>query len=186
MENTILFSETQRFRQWYVLAFILVFNAAFGLGVAQSFGYFDNWRTENGSSTTISIDKNGGVVRTEPMSDTMVIALAIGIFLLSIVILATSLKVEIKKEGVYVLYFPYFFSPTYYAWKDINKAYIRTYVKDKSNKGFYETEEGTVMRVSGNIGLQLELTDGRKLLIGTQQPENMENALRKLGILTHS
>jgi hypothetical protein len=32
----------------------------------------------------------------------------------------------------------------------------------------------------GNIGLQLELKDGRKVLIGTQQPEEITNILETL------
>jgi hypothetical protein len=40
---------------------------------------------------------------------------------------------------------------------------------------------GLAYNVSGNQGLQLVLTDGRKILIGTQKPEQFINAMSSAG-----
>ena len=39
---------------------------------------------------------------------------------------------------------------------------------------------GVCYKVKGNIGLQLYLTNGRKILIGTQNPTSIERAMKKL------
>jgi hypothetical protein len=40
--------------------------------------------------------------------------------------------------------------------------------------------KGKAFNVSGNKGLQLEFNDGRKLLIGTSKPEELEAFLLQL------
>jgi hypothetical protein len=57
-------------------------------------------------------------------------------------------------------------------WKNIEKAEIISY----GFVGFglrLSIRYGTVFNVKGNQGLQLQLKSGRKILIGTQQPETL-------------
>ncbi len=44
--------------------------------------------------------------------------------------------------------------------------------------------KGTAYNVSGKIGLQLELKNGKKILIGTRKPEEIENLLHHLNVDT--
>ncbi len=46
--------------------------------------------------------------------------------------------------------------------------------------GFIYISSGITYKIMGNIGLQLYLTDGKKLFIGTQRPEAMKRAMKKL------
>jgi hypothetical protein len=41
-------------------------------------------------------------------------------------------------------------------------------------------DKGITYNIMGHIGLQLYLSDGKKLLIGTQRPEAMKRAMKKL------
>ena len=43
--------------------------------------------------------------------------------------------------------------------------------------------KGEALNVSGNKGLQLQLEDNRRLLIGTNQPDELNAVLIKLGQL---
>ena len=43
--------------------------------------------------------------------------------------------------------------------------------------------KGTAYNVSGNKGLQLEFTDKKKLLIGTNKPDELSETLNKIGQL---
>nr|MBP6978828.1 hypothetical protein [Lentimicrobiaceae bacterium] len=38
---------------------------------------------------------------------------------------------------------------------------------------------GVAYNISGNMGLQLELKNGKKILLGTKKPVEMEEALKK-------
>jgi len=43
-------------------------------------------------------------------------------------------------------------------------------------------EQEEAYNVSGNKGIQLVFTNGRKLLIGTKRPEEVKEILEKLGL----
>jgi hypothetical protein len=43
--------------------------------------------------------------------------------------------------------------------------------------------KGTAFCVSGDMGLQLEFTDNKKLLIGTNKPDELTETLNKIGQL---
>lgn len=65
-----------------------------------------------------------------------------------------------------------------------SKAYVRTYDALSEYGGWglkggalWNNSKGKAINVSGNIGIQLELKNGKKLLIGTQKKKEAENVL---------
>jgi hypothetical protein len=80
------------------------------------------------------------------------------------------LKTEITSDGIDVKYFPIW--STRIKWDEIQKAEIIKY-------GFvgygirFSDNYGTVYNAKGDIGLLLQKKDGRKVLIGTQIPEQL-------------
>jgi hypothetical protein len=44
-------------------------------------------------------------------------------------------------------------------------------------------KSGIAFNVSGNMGVQIELKNGKKILLGTRKPKEAEEALKKAGIL---
>jgi hypothetical protein len=109
----------------------------------------------------------------------------------------------INKEGIYIKIFPFFFRYKFFLWDSISKAYIRKYnpileyggwgIRSKFMKfnlfrikGFNFSNvlnNNVAYNMSGNTGLQLELTNGKQILIGTCKPVEMEEVMRKLGKL---
>ncbi|TBV28449.1 hypothetical protein DMZ43_00440 [Meridianimaribacter sp. CL38] len=68
------------------------------------------------------------------------------------------------------------------SWKSINNAYVRTYepISEYGGwgiKGGWNKSKGKAINVSGTIGIQLELADGKKLLIGTKKQIEAENTI---------
>jgi hypothetical protein len=75
------------------------------------------------------------------------------------------------------------------AWTDVKRAYVRRYSPLREYggwgiKGFSTTNYA--YNVAGNKGIQLELTDGRRILIGTQRAIDAKNALSQLGAVASS
>ncbi|SDL02555.1 hypothetical protein SAMN04487898_11451 [Pedobacter sp. ok626] len=72
----------------------------------------------------------------------------------------------------------------HYSWDVIDKYYIRTYSPLGEYGGwgirYSMSGQGMAYNVSGNKGLQLELNNGKKILIGTNNPTELEAALTKL------
>ena len=70
-------------------------------------------------------------------------------------------------------------------WSEIDKAYVRQYDALGEYGGWglkggklWKKEKGKAINVSGDIGIQLELKDGKKLLIGTQMKTEVESVLK--------
>jgi hypothetical protein len=118
-----------------------------------------------------------------------------------------SLKTIINNEGIYVKIFPFYRKYKHFAWSEIQKIYIRKYsplleyggwgyrfslFKFKfsfitkirywgNSRRLLNSSKSRAITVSGNKGLQLEFTDGSKLLIGTHKPEYLTEILKELG-----
>lgn len=164
MSTEILFSEKQRFKQWWLYLLLGGTNAYF------IFAAFKQ----------III---GNPFINNPISNSRLLY-ALGTSLL-ITVLALSIKLEtkIKQDGVYVRFFPLPFKR--YPWDKILKSYIRKYspLSEYGGWGYRYGSGGKAFNISGNRGLQLEFTDKKKLLIGTQKPEEMEKILIEIGQL---
>ena len=164
MENEILFSEQQRFKQWWVWLILLGVNGLLLFGVyKQIIGrqpYGDN-----------------------PMSDTGLL-ITTGIIILSTLSFYwLRLDTQIKMDGIYVRFIPFRLSFRHYSWEQIQKAYVRQYqpILEYGGWGIRGFGRNRALNVSGNQGLQLQFTDDKKLLIGTNKPVEINEILVKLG-----
>ncbi|MDN3492534.1 hypothetical protein [Winogradskyella bathintestinalis] len=112
------------------------------------------------------------------------------ILTISFIVLAASLiflfklSTRIDKTGIHYKFFPFHWSYKIITWKEINNAYIRTYSPLNEYGGWglrggilWNTSKGKAINVSGDIGIQLELENGNKLLIGTQKQIEAESVL---------
>jgi hypothetical protein len=69
-------------------------------------------------------------------------------------------------------------------WKDVQKAYIRTYKPIMEYGGwgirYGFGNKGMAFNVDGNKGLQLELNNGKKILIGTKKANELSEYLKQI------
>ena len=122
----------------------------------------------------------------KPMSDTGLIITAFGVTLIMagviFLMFFSKLTTLVRDDGIHVKFFPFFkekvFSP------DIIKKYeIRKYkpVLEYGGYGLRNSmRNGKAYNMSGNIGLQLYFSSGKKLLIGTKRPDAFKRAMDKL------
>ena len=101
-----------------------------------------------------------------------------------IVLFSTSrLYVSIDQENIYYRFPPFLTREKILTKEDIKKMYVRKYrpISEYGGWGYrFRFRSGRAVNVAGNIGLQIVLNNDKKLLIGTQKPEIMEQALRRL------
>lgn len=99
------------------------------------------------------------------------------------------METKIKTEGIYVRFSPFLLKHKFYPWEVIQQAYIRQYHPLREYGGWGIRRgvfgHGWAYNVSGNVGIQLIMKDGTKLLIGTRQPHKAAEALKRLGKLHH-
>lgn len=91
-----------------------------------------------------------------------------------------AMRTQILPEGIVVCCLPLRFLKRRIAWDEIERIYARTYrpLHEYGGWGIRRGKSGTAYNMRGNQGIQIELRNGRKILIGTQQPEAFLDAVR--------
>lgn len=126
-----------------------------------------------------------------PMSDTGIALLTGFLGVLLLIAYGSNLKTEITEEGITLTFFPFLLRRKVILWENIQAAYVREYspIREYGGWGFRivanDTNKGSLgssraLNVKGNQGLQLVFKNGEKLLIGTQQPREIEAFLKDI------
>lgn len=170
MNNETYFTETQRFRQWWVWILLLTLNGFCIYGIFQQV--------------------IGGVpFGSKPMSDVGMMIMTISILLFSCLFLSLKLETKIKSDGIYVRFFPFHFKFKYYSYSSISKLYLRQYKPIREFGGwgirYGFSGKGKAFNVSGNEGLQIEFLDSKKILIGTKKSTEIKEVLAKINQLNN-
>jgi hypothetical protein len=167
MNDNVLFSEKQRFTQWWIWLILIGINVLFVYAlITQVF--------------------NGTKFGQNPMSDTgLWISFTISV-LFNFFMFNLRLETIIRKEGIYVRFFPIHFKAKFISWENVRSAHVRQYSPMKEYGGwgikYSRHGNGKAFSVSGKSGLQLEFRDGDKLLIGTEKGVELMTVLQKMGI----
>ena len=106
------------------------------------------------------------------------------IFVLAIMLLVffTRLKTELSEEGISYQMWPFHKKPKLLAWSDIEHAEVRKYkpIREYGGWGIRFGLHGKAYNIKGNMGLQIKLTSGQSILLGTQRPDEIEKVLDAL------
>jgi hypothetical protein len=167
MQNQVLFSETQKFHQWWIWLILIGINGAFVTGIL--------------------IQLVGGVdFGDNPMSDAALIISSVLSILLTVLFFTFRLETEISTNGISVRFFPFHVKAKYFSWDIIKLSFIRKYspILEYGGWGLRGVSSDKAFNVSGNMGLQIGFNDGKKLLIGTRKAREIETVLLSLGKLS--
>jgi hypothetical protein len=120
----------------------------------------------------------------KPMSGTNMIILVVSLLFvvgLNLLFLVAKLKTKINNDGIYITFFPFFTKPKNFPWNEIKEAYVRKYkpIWEYGGWGIRIRWNNRAYNTSGNMGLQLIMKDGKKVLIGTHKPEALDEFLKK-------
>lgn len=113
---------------------------------------------------------------------TGLIIISVVIVLFILLLMLSFLYVRIEKEGINVQFFPFHLKPNVYLWADIESVEVRKYkpLREFGGWGIKGTKSNRAFNVSGDMGLQITFKSGRKLLVGTSQPQKLEVALLEI------
>lgn len=165
MESKLLFTETQKFKQLWIWLLLVGVNGIFLYAIYQQI-------------------IQGKPMGNNPMSDTGLLIGSIVTLAMTLLFMNFRLDTQIKEDGIYVRFFPFNITYKKYSWDTISKAYIRQYnpIKEYGGWGirFSFFGKGKALNISGDIGLQLEFKNGKKLLIGTLKGDEIKGILPKL------
>jgi hypothetical protein len=161
-----IFIEEQKFTQSW-----LFIGLAFGL-IVVTMPIIKDWAHISQGSLGEMLNNLGGI---------LIILLVFTLFIFF------KLKTRIDEKGVYYQYLPFHFSYRFLPWNSISKCFVRNYDAIFEYGGWglkfsFRKSKGKSFTVKGDVGLQLELMDGKKILIGTQKKEEIQ---RTIGTYQH-
>ena len=160
MSSAVLFREVQQFRQWWLWLLI-----APGPVVI----WYRAFRQL--------------IVGGSPLSALQLLSWLVGGVGLPILLYTIRLVTEVHSDGLYLRFFPFHFSFQRFPVNGIRSYEARTYspMREYGGWGIRDGWNGKAYNVSGNQGIQLELNEGKRILIGTQHPLEFLAALQSLG-----
>ena len=100
-----------------------------------------------------------------------------------VLLIVSRLSVVIDENRIYYRFPPFVSKEKYFGKDDIKEMNVRKYkpILEYGGYGYrYRFRSGRAMNIAGNMGLQLVLKNGKKVLIGTQKPDSMQSAVRRL------
>lgn len=162
MDKTV-FKESQKFTQiwiWVVVIGILLLNI---YAIIQQIVY------------KIPFGNN-------PAPDNMLFVILIIPILLILLFLFNRLDTIIDEKGIHYRYLPFHSKLKTIENKDVKSIFVRDYNALKEFGGWgirigFRKGSGRAFNVKSNHGIQIELINGKKILIGTQKPLDAEKAI---------
>jgi len=92
------------------------------------------------------------------------------------------LKTKIDQQGIHIRFIPFVWNKLI-TWDQVEKVYGRTYtLMDFGGWGYRFSSQGIAYNTKGKYGLQLILKNGKRIMIGTQKPKEIERVLSQLNI----
>ena len=153
------FSETQYFRQPWLLALLAAIVAPFWYGLIRQ--------------TMLGIPFGD-----RPLQDAALILMTASVTLTSLWLFLMHLRTEVRENEVWVK-FVLLWRPRSIPFEDIVSAQSVTYrpIRDYGGWGVRGGPKDKAYNVSGNRGVQLELRGGERFLIGSQLPDDLAQAI---------
>jgi hypothetical protein len=170
-EGPPLFHEEQQFRQpwlWVLLGTVgLAQLAIFGYGMVSQLVFGRPWGDR-------------------PMGDLPLLIVGCSVLLTWVVLLllfsAMGLVTEVRGDGLRLRFFPFHLRPLVFQPGELRSWVAVTYspLWEYGGWGIRWSPKGKAYNVSGNRGVMLTFRDGRRLLVGSQKPEELAAALGRM------
>ncbi|MCX6267561.1 MAG: hypothetical protein NTW16_09425 [Bacteroidetes bacterium] len=170
----MVYKEIQKFRQPWI--WILLTTS--GLFISVMFGVGINKQVMHGQ-------KFGN----HPLSDPGLIVMFVSVMLLFVLIALmfgfAKLTTLIDDKGIAWRFFPFQFKFRRVDWDKLDSFEVISYnpIRDYGGWGIRTNKTGKAYNVFGDKGLQLRLKNGEKVLIGTQNPNKLNDCLSSFGFL---
>lgn len=100
-------------------------------------------------------------------------------------ILSLKLRTRIDDMGIEYRFVPFHFSNKHIGWNELKQAYVRKYDPISEYGGWgmkggklWNKSKGVSYTTRGDMGIQLVLKNGKKILLGTQKIEQAKQVLQ--------
>jgi len=168
METTACyFEEKQRMNQWFIWVVLLIINGITAVSVYVQI-----------------IEKQP--VGNNPISDVGLIILAVFMVAFTVFILSVRLETRIFEDHIAFRLSPFHLKARRIERDQLKIIDVRKYkpILEYGGWGLRGMGKNVAYNISGNQGIQLELHNGKRILLGTRQPDAARAALDAAGYRT--
>ena len=161
--DEILYSERQRFRQWWLWILVLPGPTFLLWAMVKQIGM-------------------DSLVGNNPVNDVGLIILGLGVGIgLPLFVYTMGLDTEVRRDGLYIRFKPFHRDWVVFEFMRIKKAELNIYnpLRDYGGWGIRYGSKGKAYNVSGNRGVLLTLDDGNNVLIGSSSHEILYSLVNK-------
>ena len=128
------------------------------------------------SATDVGVKGNGEMI---------IVSIVTLLVITGVIIFLSLQKLEIQVDDGTLRYkfFPYFFDYKTISKNKVSALYVRKYkpILEYGGWGYrWRFRKGKAFTIRGKWGLQIEFSSGKKLLLGTQQPVELDKAIDQL------
>lgn len=163
MNDEILFEESQKFRQPWLWVLLITVNLITLYGLVKQFSY--------------------GLPIGSSIIPGNIIAFVITLVFTGVIFIS-KLKTTMKRDALYIRFYPFHLKTKRYVWEEISQIFVRKYNPIMEYGGWGVRlgmfGKGNALNVSGNMGIQLVFTNKNRLLIGTRKAAEAEAVLAQL------
>ena len=118
-------------------------------------------------------------IQQSSISTVLIVLEAIFVIGILVLILSIKLNLQVRDDGIYLQFYPFHFSFRKIPLENLNRYYKCNYhpIRRYGGWGIRYSSEGKAYTITGNQGVQLELTSGKRILIGSQKPDEFVKAI---------
>jgi hypothetical protein len=168
MDQEIVFTERQKFNQWWLWLILGCINGIFLFGLVKQLIF-------------------GLQFGNNPLSNAGLILLTLAFIAFTFFFYKMGLYTKIDKHGIYFRFIPFHTAFKFYPWEKISNIKVCRYkaLSDYGGWGIRGGRNGTAYTVSGDTGIEIELHTSDKILIGTRKPEEVKKIIEVLSPLRY-
>ncbi len=157
MPQKFLFTEKQKFNQWWVWVILISVNLLNGIIVYQA-------------------------LQSNESNKTVMIIYFIALCFILILFCFISLTTKVTEKEIAIQFFPFHFKERKYLFSAIEKVEVIQYnpIMDYGGWCIRYGLKGKAFNIRGNWGLKLTFNTKRTLLIGTQNPEELKKIIHTI------
>ncbi len=101
---------------------------------------------------------------------------------IAILFAVLKLETQVRSDGLYVRFFPIHINFKRFSSEDLSEAYARQYMpmSEYGGWGIKGYGKNKAYNARGNEGVQLVFNNGKRLLIGSQKAQELEEAIQSI------
>ncbi len=158
------YHEVQRMHQWWMWSLLVLVDLFFLYGFVQQVVF-------------------GHPFGDDPAPDALLYVVLVVLIALDVFTAMLKLEIRVDTEGIHYRFPPFMSKMRTVAYSELREAYVRRYrpIMEFGGWGYRLglPKSGQALNISGDQGLQLVWKEGKRLLLGTQQPELLQEALQR-------